>query len=301
MARTKLTIAEVRNPISRVRSTRLLDKLNDLDDLLDAQKTTVYSAAGAISPSDSLAIINAAVAAQAMTLANGTVTGERINIVLRSGTSAKITPAAFTGGTEILLTAGSPRCSLVWTGSAWDATNAAGSEHELAIAGHGQVTGAGPFYIASSDTIPAGATALTPYWLIVLDAGSVQLASSPANAAAGTAITLTSAGSGTITLTKLISITSVDDAADEFTKVAHGVADETKVRIEAGAGGVLPAPLVTATDYWAIVDGVDAFQLAASLVDAQADSAIDLSTEGTLPLNLLHLAFLTVSAVDFAS
>ncbi len=44
MARTKLTLAQVRVPIKLSRATALKTKFDDLDDYLDALKTTVYSA-----------------------------------------------------------------------------------------------------------------------------------------------------------------------------------------------------------------------------------------------------------------
>lgn len=301
--RTKSILNDIRIPITRVRYTALKEKFDDIDDYLDAIKTTTYSAAGAISPSDGLAIIDSTTVGMLMTLVDGTVTGERIDIVLSSGTSAIVAPENMVGGSEILLSSGAgPRVRLIWNGSAWAHSGHAGSEGELTSVAHGLLTGDGPFYFATTTTLPAGATALTDYWVIKLTDDKLQLATSQANAVAGTAITVTDAGTGTLTLTRLVDITSYDDAADTFTKIAHGIADERKVHIEVQGAGVLPGPLVTATDYWAIVAGdPDVLQLATSLVNAQADTQIDLDNAGAIPLRILDLDFLTITAVDFAT
>lgn len=55
--------------------------------------------------------------------------------------------------------------------------------------------------VASSASLPTGLSAATTYYAILAAGGTVKLASSLANARAGTAIDLTSDGSGTLTLT----------------------------------------------------------------------------------------------------
>lgn len=66
------------------------------------------------------------------------------------------------------------------------------------ITAHGQVTGSKGALTGSG--IPGGLSA-TNYWLIVVDANTVKFASSLANAVAGTAIDITTQGSGTNTFT----------------------------------------------------------------------------------------------------
>lgn len=72
----------------------------------------------------------------------------------------------------------------------------------LAVAAHGLNQGDGPVQVESSGTIPAGLTASTDYWAVPTDAGHLQLATSYANAIASSpvTVTITSAGSGTVTL-----------------------------------------------------------------------------------------------------
>jgi hypothetical protein len=54
---------------------------------------------------------------------------------------------------------------------------------------------------SSTNTVPGGLTAGTAYWVIRVDANTIKVASSEANAWAGTAINLTSQGAGTHTIT----------------------------------------------------------------------------------------------------
>lgn len=79
----------------------------------------------------------------------------------------------------------------------------------LTDATHGLVTGDGPVRVSSSGTLPAGLTAGTDYWLIYLSANTYSLATSRANAFAGTAVTTTDAGTGTHTLSDTASTQSV--------------------------------------------------------------------------------------------
>lgn len=73
---------------------------------------------------------------------------------------------------------------------------------ELTITAHGLSTGDGAAAIYTPDAgmIPGGLAAITDYWVIVVDANTIKLASSSANALANTAIDITSTGSGTLKL-----------------------------------------------------------------------------------------------------
>jgi hypothetical protein len=123
MARTKLTLAQVRVPIKLSRATALKTKFDDLDDYLDALKTTVYSAAGAISPTDGFAIIDSATPGMAMTLADGTINGETLNVIFRTKTGAGtvvITPANLASGTTWTLATAGQRGQLIWVSPDWN-------------------------------------------------------------------------------------------------------------------------------------------------------------------------------------
>jgi hypothetical protein len=80
---------------------------------------------------------------------------------------------------------------------------------KLTCVGHGLVTGDGESVIyAASGTLPTGLAALTPYWIIRVDADNFKLATSSANALLGTAIDITAAGTaaGAGTLQLLIGL-----------------------------------------------------------------------------------------------
>ena len=121
MARTKMTIKELRNLTKLVRATAAFNKMADLDDSFDAKQTNYYTAAGAISVSDDLAILTANVAAQAMTLAVGTVVGQTMSVILRAKTTlgTAVITGTFTGGTTLTLSAVGQRARLIWVGAAW--------------------------------------------------------------------------------------------------------------------------------------------------------------------------------------
>jgi len=76
------------------------------------------------------------------------------------------------------------------------------SNSEVTIAGHGFTNGQGPMFLSSSGTLPSGAAANTAYWVIVVDANTVRLATTSPNALAGVYVTLTTQGTGTLALAK---------------------------------------------------------------------------------------------------
>lgn len=73
------------------------------------------------------------------------------------------------------------------------------TQDKLTIVGHGRNTGDGPFAVRNlgDGTLPAGLAEVTEYWVIRVDADNMKPASSSANALLGTAVNLTSNGSGT--------------------------------------------------------------------------------------------------------
>ncbi len=66
----------------------------------------------------------------------------------------------------------------------------------IAETGHGMITGDGPFDMVTSGTLPAGLAVSTEYWCIRVDDNNFKVALSYALATAGTAVDITSAGSG---------------------------------------------------------------------------------------------------------
>ena len=75
-----------------------------------------------------------------------------------------------------------------------------GANETLTLTAHVFETGDGPVRFTTTGSLPGGLSAGVDYWLIKFDANKVSVATSLANAYAGTKIDLTSAGSGTNTL-----------------------------------------------------------------------------------------------------
>ena len=74
------------------------------------------------------------------------------------------------------------------------------ANNELDITGHATETGDGPIQTSTSDTLPTGLALLTNYFVIKKDANTIQLATSRANALAGTAVAFSDVGVGTHTI-----------------------------------------------------------------------------------------------------
>lgn len=70
------------------------------------------------------------------------------------------------------------------------------------------------------------------------------------------------------------------NGTETLSAAAHGLSTGDPIRV-VNAGGALPAPLVTATDYYAIRTGTGTFQLATTRANALRGTAINLTTDGT--------------------
>jgi hypothetical protein len=91
-------------------------------------------------------------------------------------------------------------------------TISAVSGNNLTVTGHGLFNGQGPIQLATTGSLPSGLAASTDYWVIYIDANTIQLATSQANTVNSTGmavptgsgapvpITLSSAGTGTNTI-----------------------------------------------------------------------------------------------------
>lgn len=123
--------------------------------------------------------------------------------------------------------------ALSFTFATTDVTVAADTITETA---HGMETGDGPVRVSSSTTLPAGLAAATDYWVIRVDANTFKLATSRANALAGTAIDLTSQGTGTHTLTRDVKLAKDFSAGGMLEWLAQGVKPRTMN--EAATGSV---------------------------------------------------------------
>lgn len=138
---------------------------------------------------------------------------------------------------------------------------------------HGLLTGDGPFQVSNSGgALPTGLLALTDYWIIKIDADTFYLATSRANALAGTHLSISTNGTG---------IQTISDTAETRRVVAHGLRTGDGPLRVSNAGGALPTGLVAATDYWVIRTGTYTFKLASTLALALAGTGLALTTDGT--------------------
>jgi hypothetical protein len=134
-------------------------------------------------------------------------------------------------------------------------------------------------------TLPAPLVAATDYFAIVVDPQTFQVSATRG----GAAITLTSTGTAPIT----VSQQDIVYTASGSTLGAPNHRLSTGARVQVATAGVLPAPLAAATDYFAIrVDNANV-QLASSRANADAGTAITLTTAGTgiQWLNPVHFFF----------
>jgi plastocyanin len=169
--------------------------------------------------------------------------------------------------------------------AAWDITPDAASvavaSDTVFIADHGFQTGSGPVQLTTDGVLPTGLAAATNYWIIDVADDRVKLATSKANADAGTAVAITAAGSGvhTATWTETFAAAAVDDATDEITATAHGLLTGDGP-VQLTTDDTEPAGIDLLTDYWVIRIDDDTLQLAASREDALAGTEVDITDPG---------------------
>jgi hypothetical protein len=97
------------------------------------------------------------------------------------------------------------------------------STDTITIVAHGLTTGDGPFQVSNAGGgLPSGLAAATNYWVIVTGVDTLKLATSLANAIAGTAIDVTTAGTGTQTIADTV---ATKRPSDPFTVTATANAE----------------------------------------------------------------------------
>lgn len=138
---------------------------------------------------------------------------------------------------------------------------------------HGMLTGAGPYYVSTSSALPAGLTVNTPYWVIRIDDDSFKLATSAANASAGTAIDITTAGTGTQTVVR----TGNDVLAEGIVAAFNAVVGKNYTAALAGVTGSKTWTVTaSAAGNWFAI-GVDHDLITSAVTHADPGLASDLS------------------------
>jgi len=126
-----------------------------------------------------------------------------------------------------------------------DAAEVTNATDNFESTAHGFITGT-KILVTEDNTLPSGLSTATNYYVIKVDADNFQLASSYANAIAGTEVAISDDGTG------------------------------------ANSYDAVPAPgaLTTANQYWVIKVDADSFKLAANYANAIAGTAIDITDQG---------------------
>jgi hypothetical protein len=143
--------------------------------------------------------------------------------------------------------------------------------NQITILAHGLSTG-NKVALTTGGTEPGGLPAGT-YFAIYISASVIKLASSLANALAGTALEITSSGVGTHTLTAFA-------AAGGTVKIYWSIDDVTYSEVPAGFGGAT-VTLTTSTDYLYTVNNIQAnyFKLLYTLTGGTLNSSIKWSSK----------------------
>lgn len=89
-------------------------------------------------------------------------------------------------------------------------------------------------------------------------------------------------------MSSVLTISAVDNTTEKITITAHGRSTgDGPAAVFVGSGGVIPGGLAPVTDYWVIVVDANTVKLATSSANALAGTAINITSNGTLPLQLL--------------
>ena len=187
----------------------------------------------------------------------------------------------------------------------------------ITVPGHGFLAGELVQYDSRGQTVVSGLTTATPYYVIFIDQDNIKLATTPENAAAGTAVDITDtpAGVGRHTLQSLsqtpdgiYTITAVP-SPDTFTVEArgavpvitktfnprstidlnlsafflpsHGFTTGTKVTYSQGDAATDISGLVDNTDYYVVTINRDYIRLASSAENAAAGTTLTVTDFGT--------------------
>lgn len=194
----------------------------------------------------------------------------------------KMTNAEFTAnnGTSVDLTyaIGSDETVFEVYGLNFASTDVNSANDTITITAHGFTTGDGVYlYQNTSKTIP-GLTNFTEYYVRVIDANTIKLAVSSANAIAGVTIEITQPDNDVTFNTS----TDVNVSTDVITSSSHPFTTGDAVLYNNG-GGTTIGGLTNNTTYYVISTGANTIKLATTYANAVAGTpvAIDLTSTGT--------------------
>lgn len=163
--------------------------------------------------------------------------------------------------------------------------------HRLRVNNHGLSTGDGPFRVAATapGTLPAGLTPDTLYWAIRVDENILRLAASPQDAAAGTDVAITTAGSGTRQLlladfyfsSTEVNSSDVGATANSIQINSHGLSTGAgPFWVVPSRGGERPSGVREFLEYWVIKVNDNRIQLAENPGNAMTGTEVDIFDAG---------------------
>lgn len=143
---------------------------------------------------------------------------------------------------------------LTFSDSTFTTTHAAETIQDT---GHGLLTGDGPVRLSNSGgALPAGFEEDTDYWVIKVDNDNLKLASSQANALAGTAVAITDDGTGTHTMSDYVSPVNPDDRTERlYWALLGALNDDTTINVNAQEAYVERVQHDPLFKYYAVVAG----------------------------------------------
>jgi hypothetical protein len=134
--------------------------------------------------------------------------------------------------------------------------------------------------VSSTGTLPGGLSATADYFFIVVANLTGKLAATEADAKAGIAIDIASAGTGTHTIRAASNFTA-DPATDRIALADTSARLRTGTVVRLFTDGTLPGGLATGTDYYFCETGSKAGGLATSLANARTRTLINITSAGT--------------------
>jgi hypothetical protein len=155
-------------------------------------------------------------------------------------------------------------------------------EDSLYIPGHDLVTGSRVVYSAGAGTPIGGLTSGATYFIYKVDANIVKLAT---NKEGTNIINLTSLGTGNHTLTT----NSVDFVADQISIPSHGFSQGELVQYDS-VGQTAIGGLTSGNPYYIILVDGDNIKLANTLSEANAGTAVNITTAGVGRHRILSLS-----------
>ena len=158
-----------------------------------------------------------------------------------------------------------------------------GNQDKVYYPNHGFSTGDKVVYSNGGGTDWAGLTDGNTYYVVKTDNNFIKLASSAANATAGTSVDLTSVGTGTL---HSLRRPTIDLSSDRIRLPGHDLKTGDAITYDPGSGSAIAisgGALAKDTTYYAIVKDANTIELAVSYANATASTPtpIDITTVGS--------------------